>query len=113
MELLRVRIEQRDASTIVEVSGELDIGTRPQLQETIDDVLRRGARQLVVDLRPLEFLDSAGIGLLFALSKKASEDGFDLVVVRSEMAQRLLAITGVDSQLTIVDRIDDLPPIRQ
>lgn len=75
---------------------------------TFDEEMRRLEAQrpgtIVLDLRELSFLDSAGLGRVLALQRRARRDGRRLVVVRGSRAvQRLFAITALDAQLELVN----------
>ena len=58
---------------------------------------------IVLDLRKLSFLDSAGLGRVLALQRRARRDGRRLLVVRGSRAvQRLFAITALDARLELI-----------
>jgi anti-sigma B factor antagonist len=58
---------------------------------------------IVLDLRKLNFLDSAGLGRVLAVQRRASRDGRRLVVVRGCRAvERLFALTALDLRLEMV-----------
>ena len=62
---------------------------------------------LVVDLSPTEYLDSAGINLMFALGDelRARQLTLRLVIAPASPIARMLAITGLDK------RVPDLPDV--
>ena len=66
--------------TTLAVSGELDEAGCPVLADWLDGVCRPGAR-VVLDLRPLNFVDTAGIELLHRASVRSSLEGWTLAVV--------------------------------
>lgn len=92
---------------MVRIAGDLDIATRPRLEQAIDDVLSGGIALLVLDCRGLDFADSAGIGLLYRLADRGERDGFGFAIVRGRAVGRLLRVTGLDQQLQVVDDPDD------
>jgi anti-anti-sigma factor len=58
---------------------------------------------IVLDLRQLNFCDTAGIGRVLALQRRAQRDGRRLVVVRGCRAvQRLFALSALDMRLEMV-----------
>lgn len=87
----------------VVVTGELDIGTVPQL----DRALRRAqadATLVVLDLRELEFVDLSGAYLLLAADRRIRRAGGRLVVVRGNAeVEWFLALIGLDRELELVD----------
>jgi anti-anti-sigma factor len=59
-----VAIEARGDELWVLPTGDLDLAAAPDLGESLSLALRSDARAIVVDLRGLDFLDSAGLRVL-------------------------------------------------
>jgi anti-sigma B factor antagonist len=90
--------------TRIALRGELDISTVPQLERRLREALDGGGRELVVDLRELDFMDSMGLTLLVRWSRGAEQDGYDLALLRGEpRVHRLFEITGLDSIFTFAE----------
>jgi anti-sigma B factor antagonist len=95
----------RDGSAVtVSASGELDLGTAPAL----DAELRRaapGSTDIVVDLRDLAFIDSAGVHVLLRWAGESARRGREFrVIPGSERVRLVFAMTGVLQTLGIEDR---------
>ena len=56
--------------TVVRISGELDMAALVGFDEMLVDVLADGRREVIFDLRPLEFIDSSGITALLRADKR-------------------------------------------
>ncbi|MEU0597486.1 STAS domain-containing protein [Streptomyces sp. NPDC006393] len=56
--------------TVVEVGGEVDVHTAPRIGEAVSMLLRTGHRHFVLDLCPVPILDSQGLGMLIAITKR-------------------------------------------
>lgn len=65
----------------VEIAGELDVLTAPKLAAELNDVVRRSRRDVTVDLRRVEFMDSAGLQILLAVQRRLSTAARTLTVV--------------------------------
>jgi anti-sigma B factor antagonist len=76
----------------VQVVGELDVDTTPQLEQT----LREPRTQLVVlDLRELAFMDSSGVHAIVNASVRARQLGGRLVLLRGPpRVDRVFGLTG-------------------
>jgi len=65
---MKIDVETSDDVATVTLTGSLiageDLGT---LRDTIDDLLRRGYRRLVLDLSGVPMIDSAGLGEIVRL----------------------------------------------
>ena len=81
------------------VTGEVDLDTAPAVR---DEVLRHlhGGATVHLDLGDVTFMDSSGLHVLLATSRRAAEVGADLQLARvSARVQRLLELTGTDGVL--------------
>ena len=100
----RVEVRNADATTVISVSGELDLASSPALEEELERVAQSDAQLVVVDLRNLEFMDSTGLSVLVRAHQRAEENGRRLGLVNgSQQVQRLLTLTGVADRLTLTD----------
>jgi anti-anti-sigma factor len=90
----------------VQVAGELDIETTPQLERT----LREPRAQLVVlDLRELAFMDSSGVHAIVNASVRARQLGRRLILLRGPpRVDRIFGLTGSsgDVENGYVDAVD-------
>ena len=82
-DLVQVEIEDRDADDIVvaRLSGELDIAGADRIGQAIAEAVPSSARGVVVDMSALEFIDSSGVSMLFALARRVSSRRQELRVV--------------------------------
>jgi len=94
--------------TVVEVGGEIDVYTAPQLRSALNDAVADGARHLVVDMTGTEFLDSTGLGVLVGGLKRVRTMNGDLeLVCSSEKILKVFRITGLTKVFTIHPTIDE------
>ncbi len=103
----RARVEvttsDRPGSTLVEVEGEIDLSTAPQLQRELL-ASAQGSPVVVVDLRGVTFIDSTGVGVLFRTSKQVTAAGGELRVVCAPGAvRRVLKVSGLDRLVPVDD----------
>ncbi len=66
-------------TTIVDVAGDIDMGTSPALRKTLLESLKKAPR-LVVNLREVRYVDSSGIASLVEVLKEARNTGKRLVL---------------------------------
>ena len=92
-----------DGITFVTVAGAVDIGTVPTLDSTLETVLARDPRALILDLSDVHFLASAGVESLVRTQDRL---GPALVIVAAARAVvRPLAITRLTEVLTVVPTV--------
>lgn len=66
---IRVYVSELQGVPLLEVSGEVDLGTLPQLQRALERALNRNGNQIILDLRKVSFIDSSGVGALISAKK--------------------------------------------
>ena len=82
---------------IIELEGEVDVYTAPQLKQQMISLLESGAKELVVDLTKVDYLDSTALGVLIGGLKRMRErDGNMVLVCPSPRIRRVFEITGLD-----------------
>jgi len=81
--LLQIEEHQLDGGILlVSMSGKLALGRESQrIETTVDELAKKREHKVIFDLSKVEYIDSAGIGLLALASGKIKEGGGKLVVV--------------------------------
>ena len=74
-------------STIIDVTGDIDMGTSPGFRKTLMDSLKSAPR-LIVNLRDVRYVDSSGIASLVEVLKEARGTGKRLVLYGLNKAVR-------------------------
>jgi anti-sigma B factor antagonist len=93
---------------VVSVKGEADLHSAPQIERELQDILRRGARFVVVDFVEVGFIDSTTLGLLLRFQPRFRTRGGDVVLVSDDRRiLRTLEITGLDRIFRIEHRLSD------
>ena len=101
---IQFRCDVRPHRSVVIVApiGELDIATAPKLEETLAELRDVGFAHLAVDLRGLDFMDSSGLNLLLAWTRRAEHEQLRFSVIGGGQAQRVLDVSGVAERLDMV-----------
>jgi anti-sigma B factor antagonist len=96
-----------DELSVVDVAGEVDVFSAPELAEQLAQLFDAGRRTVVVDLTSVTFLDSTGLGTLVAARNRAEEAGGHLPIIGSaERVLKLFRITGLDEVFVIYPSIE-------
>ncbi len=99
-ELVTIDVSTTDSVVRVTAAGEIDSTSAPALRTCLDGILDSGAREFVVDLVGVTFLDSAGLCVLAATHRRATAQGARIrVVAASRAVIRPMQITGLWSLL--------------
>ena len=103
-EPLRVETTRLRDGALVRLHGELDLATVGEAEAAIASSAITLADGVTVDLRGLEFIDSAGVSLLVRMSRDAHNSGSRLTVfAHPGPITRLLRLCALDRQLALVE----------
>lgn len=92
---------------VLEVGGEVDVYTAPRLRERLVEMIDGGARDVVVDLGRVEFLDSTGLGVLVgALKRLRAAGGTFSLVCAKEPLLKVFRITALDQVFPLHDTVE-------
>jgi len=81
-----------DGNTVtLHITGELDAVSVPDLRPTLDELIDRGHKKIVVDLAGLRLIDSSGVGAIVHLFRRVRSLGGS-VVVRGATEQPLAVL---------------------
>jgi len=78
--LLQSATTPTDGSAIVTVRGDIDTDTSTQLWQYLGYLIGQGHHHIVLDLRGMILIDSAGVDVLTRASAWARREGGDLVL---------------------------------
>lgn len=84
----------------IAISGRLDTSTAPKLEAAIKDDIG-GIRNLIIDVKDLDYISSAGLRVLLSTQKKMNQQGKMKVVNVNETVMEIFEITGFTDILTI------------
>ena len=97
---MTIEIKKNVDELVLEITGRVDTITALALEKTInDDIL--GTNQLILDLKGLEYISSAGLRVLLSAQKKMQQVGTMKVINVCESVMDVFSITGFADILTI------------
>ena len=97
---MTIEIKKNATETTIEVVGRLDTITAPVLENTIGENIS-GTCSLVLDLKGLEYISSAGLRVLLGTQKKMQKIGTMKLTGVCEDVMEILEMTGFADILTI------------
>lgn len=95
---LEVTISEMKRVHLVEVNGRVDSMSANELGEALSGIVDQGHTHVVVDLRDVEYMSSAGLREMVSALKKVQKAGGDLRVANpSERVMEVLELAGLDT----------------
>ncbi len=89
-------VERHHGAVHLFLVGELDIATRSRILGELDSIAKGAAKQVVVHLDFLRFLDCAGVAPLVTLTNELSANGGSVRVVGASAQQKkILSLTPI------------------
>jgi anti-sigma B factor antagonist len=91
--------------TIVDLRGRVDFGDgSKRLRETLGDLVTRGTKNVLLNMREVDFVDSSGIGEMVRGHVQLAKIGGQLKLVNlSKHVRMLLQVTSLDKVFEIFD----------
>ena len=97
---MTIEIKRNAEETIIEIAGRLDTVTAPALDKTINNDLG-DVKNLVLDVKGLEYISSAGLRVLLGAQKKMQKIGSMKVTNVREEVMEVFEMTGFADILVI------------
>ena len=97
---MTIEIKRNADEVVVELVGRLDTTTAPVLDKTITEDLA-DVKKLVLDMKGLEYISSAGLRVLLSAQKKIQKVGYMKVVNVCEAVMEVFEMTGFADILVI------------
>ena len=97
---MTMEIRKNTEATIIEIVGRLDTTTAPALEKAINEDIG-DAKNLVLDLKGVQYISSAGLRVLLGAQKKMQKIGSMKVVNVCEAVMEVFEMTGFADILVI------------
>lgn len=97
---MEIKKEKNGNELTIFVIGRLDTTTAPQLEAELKQSIS-GVEKLVLDLKDLEYLSSAGLRVLLSTQKVMNKQGEMVVKNVNETISEIFEVTGFVEILTI------------
>jgi anti-anti-sigma factor len=107
MRPVTIEATQRGDVCILRITGEMRIGQPTTLlRDRCREFLQQGQRQFVLDMLGVPWLDSSGLGEVFACFKRAREAQGVVKLVLQGKSYSLFTITQLDRVFEIFDDVE-------
>ena len=97
---MTIEINKNAEATVIEIVGRLDTTTAPALDKTINEDIG-DTKNLVLDVKGMEYISSAGLRVLLSAQKKMQKIGSMKVINVCEEVMDVFEMTGFADILVI------------
>ncbi len=99
----KIARENANGVAMLRVEGFLDAHTFEQLEEAIRGIFEGGCYKLVVDLARVDYISSAGAGVLIGARSESQENGGDIVLLNpTESVKEVFDLLGLTQIFKVV-----------
>jgi anti-sigma B factor antagonist len=106
---LTIDCQQHENDVVVcSISGEITFENSDQFREKIDQLCDQGKHRIVIDLAGLQYMSSAGMGVLVHGLKKARAKEGDLRLINlSDKMRRVFLITQFTHHFMVLPNLEE------
>lgn len=99
-------VRKVDGASIVEVEGEVDLSTAPQLKDALSEAVDGGGN-VILDLSRVGYMDSSGFGMLLGATKRLRPLGGSVHLFGANPSiARMLLITRLNTIIALHETED-------
>lgn len=104
MDAIHVTREKVGEIEIFHISGKLDVNTTSELEKNLQDAIHSGSTKLILDLKELEYISSAGIKVFLKVHKKLDSMKGDVVITSiNKKIREIFSVSGLDNYFVLTD----------
>ena len=102
-----VSIKIKEDAMLVQIKGEIDHHTAPDIRETIDDaiIVNDSVKKVTLDFSSVSFMDSSGVGLVMGRYRLATNKGKSMALKGlGERDHKIMKMSGIEKLMPISKR---------
>lgn len=95
---MELKAEKKKDTLYVQITGELDLHTATDFSQGLDKYLQKypSIKNLILDLKGIDFIDSSGLGVILSKYKLISKKGGQIALVGvSPQVKRIFEVSGM------------------
>ncbi len=105
---MEISTKEMKRVSLVSVSGRIDSATAPDFEKALQTLIQANRCQIVVDLKDVEYMSSAGLRGLVSSLKAAKAGGGDLRIAQpSQRVREVLELAGLNTIFTTYDDVTE------
>jgi anti-sigma B factor antagonist len=106
-DLISTSVTYHHGIAVLAISGEMDLASVAAVEHAIAEVLAEDPPSLIIDLLGVQFLASAGVGILVNAREKFVDCERFSVVAQGRMTSRVIQILNLDRLLSLQETVEE------
>lgn len=108
MSKLHYSSSKHDDAILITISGNLDAETAPQFSEKLENEMNKGVVKIACNLKDIDFISSAGVGVLISGNQKLKKSGGEIKLVGlSDKNKKIFKLMGFTHVFSIHETNDE------
>jgi anti-anti-sigma factor len=101
---MEISTKDMKRASLVTVAGRVDSATAPDFEKALQSLIQANRNQIVLDLKGVEYMSSAGIRAMVSALKAAKAGGGDVRLAQPSLrVKEVLELAGLSSIFTAYD----------
>ena len=99
---MQISQSKADNVHILNIEGDIDLNSSPQLRKTFNELLEKGSTKVVVNFEKVAYIDSSGLATLIEMMQRLKKSqGVICLVQMNDKIRNIFEITKLDKLFTI------------
>lgn len=99
---MQITVTESNEVKVVGLDGDLDGQTSPMAQSTLQELISKGARFILIDCQNLSFISSVGLRVLLVAAKQVQHaNGGVRLCAANESVMEVFRMTGFDTIIPV------------
>ncbi len=105
---MELKTRKDDKVTIIELEGRLDVHLSLEIEQAVNDIIDKGEKYLLFDLKGVQYLSSSGLRIFIAAMRKLkSIDGALKLANMSDSVKKIFKVVELIDLFEIYDSVED------
>ncbi|MGC8903002.1 MAG: STAS domain-containing protein [Fervidobacterium sp.] len=98
---------KHNGAVVIKMKGELNMKNSTSFRDWVtEEFLKKGEKNILLDMSQLENLDSFALGMMISLYKRAiNQNGFLGILAPNENIMHVLEVTGMDKVIRVFESL--------
>jgi anti-anti-sigma factor len=93
-------------TVVVTLSGDVDMITKPEFTSILNTLLDHGAKDMVLDLRGVTYIDSSGLGVVLSTNKRVMWEGGRIAILDSNPPHHILEVARINTVIPVFNDLE-------
>ena len=92
---MEIKMQKKNGQVVLSLSGRLDTNTSGEFENILIELFNKGEKNLLIDLKELIYLSSAGLRVFLGAQKKINSINGEMIIKNAnETVMEIFKITG-------------------